>query len=153
MAMRHFMTLGGLAAAVMLWGGAASAGQVAKGNNFVVNANVAACHPGAECKIELQLQAVGEFHVNKEYPYKFKAADAAGVEYLGRDPAGKNVFSKAAGDFALNPSNEKVGTMTLKFKAAHAGNVTIAGQFKLSVCSAANCMLETAEVSVPVAVH
>ena len=150
---KHFVTLAGMAAAVMLWGGAAGAGQVAKGNNFVVNADVPACHANGECKIELHLEAQGEFHVNKEYPYKFKASDAAGVEFLGKDPGGKNVFSKAAGDFALSPSNEKLGTMTLRFKPAHAGAVTIAGQFKLSVCSAANCMLETAQVSVPVTVH
>ncbi len=152
MGSKHFV-LGSLAVAAVLWGGSAGAGQVAKGNNFVVNADVGACSANAECKIDLKLEAQGEFHVNKEYPYKFKATDAAGVEYLGKDPAGTNVFSKAAGDFALNPSNEKQGTMTLKFKAARAGSVTIAGQFKLSVCSAANCMLETANVSVPVAVH
>ena len=150
---KHFVTLAGMAAAVMLWGGAAGAGQVAKGNNFVVNADVPTCRANAECKIDLRLEAQGEFHVNKEYPYKFKASDAAGVEFLGKDAGGKNVFSKAAGDFVLSPSNEKQGTMTLKFKAAHAGSVTIAGQFKLSVCSAANCMLETAQVSVPVTVH
>jgi hypothetical protein len=149
----NLLTLSGLTTAVMLWGGVAGAGQVAKGNNFVVNADVAACTSGTECKIDLKLEAQGDFHVNKEYPYKFKATDAAGIEFLGKDPAGKNVFSKAAGDFTLNATNEKQGTMTLRFKPANKGNVTVAGQFKLSVCSAANCMLETADVSVPVTVR
>ena len=142
----------GIAAVALLWTGTADAGQVARGNNFVVNATVGSCVANAECKIDLRLEAQGDFHVNKEYPYKFKATSGAGVTYLGKDPAGAETFSKAAGDFTLDASNEKVGTMTVKFKAASKGSVSVTGTFKLSVCSAQNCMLEQASVTVPVVV-
>jgi hypothetical protein len=145
----HLVTFAGLT----LWCSTAGAGQVASGNNFVVNATVASCAANAECKVDLRLEASGGFHVNKEYPYKFKASAVNGVTYLGKDPAGVDVFSKAAGDFALDAGNEKVGTMTIRFKSASKGNVSIGGVFKLSVCSAQNCQLEQANVTIPVAVQ
>jgi hypothetical protein len=141
--------------AIMTSASSAGAGQVATGDHFVVNANVASCAANAECKIDLRLEAQADFHVNKEYPYKFKANAATGVTFLGKDPGGTggDLFSKAAGDFALDSGNEKVGTMTIKFKAASKGAVSISGTFKLSVCSAANCQLNTANVTVPVNVQ
>ena len=151
--MRSKVSMMTLTAGVVLWASAASADPVARGNNFVVNANVANCNANAECKIELRLEAVGDFHVNKEYPYKFKATAATGVTYLGKDANDTAIFSKAAGDFALDDKNEKLGVMTVRFKSANKGAVSIAGVFKLSVCSAANCQLETANVTVPVTVH
>ena len=42
------------------------------------------------------------------------------------------------------------GTMTVKFKPSAKGNVTINGTFKMSVCSAQKCQLETQEISVTV---
>ena len=142
-----------LAAVALLWTSAADAAQVAHGNNFVINANVGSCAANTECTVDLRLEAQGDFHVNKEYPYKFKATPASGITFLGKDPAGAETFSKAAGDFKPDASNEKVGTMTVKFKAASKGSVSVAGTFKLSVCSAQNCMLEQASVTVPVVVN
>lgn len=142
-------------AAAVLWASTASAGQVAKGNNYVVSASAGSCSVNAECKLDLRLEAQGDFHVNKEYPYKFKANVTSGVTFLGKDPGGGSgeLFSKAANDFSLDSGNEKVGTMTVRFKAASKGTVTISGTFKLSVCSVQNCMLEQASVTVPVVVQ
>jgi len=151
--MRSKLSFITLVSGVVLFAGAANAQQVATGNNFTVNANVAACSANADCKIDLKLEAKGDFHVNKEYPYKFKATAANGVTFLGKDAAGADTFSKTAGDFTLDSGNEKLGTMTIKFKPASKGAVTIAGVFKLSVCSAQNCQLETANVSIPVTVR
>ena len=128
---------------------ALAAGHI-DGKNFTLDATPGACSVGGECTVTLKLEATGEYHINKSYPYKFKAADAAGVEYLGKDASGKNVFSKTAGDFA--EVGEKVATMTVKFKPAAKGTVTIAGTYKMSVCSAQNCQLEAQDVSVPVTV-
>jgi hypothetical protein len=153
MAMRSKVLFTTLVSGIVLSASAANADQVAMGNNFTVNSTVAACTANADCKIDLRLEAKGDFHVNKEYPYKFKATAANGVTYLGKDGAGADTFSKSAGDFALDSGNEKVGTMTVKFKSANKGAVTIAGVFKLSVCSAQNCQLETANVSIPVTVR
>ena len=137
----------------VLWATSAGAVQVASGNNFVVKADVATCAANTECKIDLRLEAGSGFHVNKEYPYKFKATPTNGVTFLGKDPGGVELFSKAAGDFALDPSNEQVGTMTVRYKVANKGAVSISGTFKLSVCSAQNCQLEQASVTVPVTVQ
>ncbi len=146
-------TLGALAlaAATLLVGGTSQAASShIDGNNFKIDATAGECKAGAECQVTVKLEALGAYHINKEYPYKIKLAEAAGIEFLGSDPGGKNVFSKGAGDFKLD--GEKVGTMTLKFKAAKAGSVTVSGTYKMSVCSAQNCQLETQELSVAVAV-
>lgn len=120
-----------------------------KGKNFKLSANGSGdCKAGAECTVVLRLEAEGDYHINKEYPYKFKANDVSGVEFLGKGD--KNVFSKASGDFKQD--GEKVATMSIRFKPASKGNVTIAGQYKMSVCSAANCQLETQDISAAVAV-
>jgi hypothetical protein len=107
------------------------------------------CAVGAVCSVQFKLVATGNFHVNDEYPYKFRATDAPGVAFVGTDASGKNVFSKPAGDW--RKVDEKGGAMTVKFTPADKGSKTIAGTFKLSVCSAATCLLEQREVSTVVA--
>ncbi|CAN5596594.1 hypothetical protein BH09MYX1_BH09MYX1_19480 [soil metagenome] len=127
--------------------------QVAKGNNFTVEANiVGTCKAAAECKVDLKLTAGTGYHVNKEYPYKFKANDLAGVDFTGTDASGKNVFSNAAGDFRIEGKEDQpqIGYLTVHFKPAKAGAVSVTGTFKLSVCSAQNCQLETSELTIPV---
>lgn len=123
------------------------------GKNYKLDAKQAGdCAAGAECKVTVRLEAQGEYHINGEYPYKLKA-EAPGVEFLGTDAAGKNTFSKSAGDFVADQgSPPKAGTMTVKFKPSAKGNVTINATFKMSVCSAQNCQLETQEISAPVTV-
>lgn len=132
---------------------AAVQGQIAKGNNYTIDADlVGACKAGAECKVDLKLKAGDGFHVNNLYPYKFKANDIAGVDFTGTDASGKNTFSKAAGDFRIDPKDEKIGYLTVHFKPSKAGAVSITGTFRMSVCSAQNCQLETAELTIPVTV-
>jgi hypothetical protein len=122
------------------------------GDNFFVDVDPAPpCSAGATCITNLKLVAVGAFHINDEYPYKFKADDAPGVEFLGTDGAGQNVFSKVANDWRKN--DEKTGTMTLKWRPAAGGDKKIAGVFKLSVCSAQACQLDQASVQAVVAVR
>jgi len=126
------------------------AGPHIDGKNFKLDfAQSGECKAGAECSATIKLDAIGDYHINKEYPYKFKA-DGAAFEFLGKDAAGKNVFSKGAGDFTID--GEKNATMTIHFKAAKAGSAPITGQYKMSVCSAQNCQLETQELSLNVSV-
>jgi hypothetical protein len=119
-------------------------------NFFVDAAPSGACASGATCSVSVRVVATGAFHINDEYPYRFKADDAPGVQFLGTDTGGKNVFSKAAGDW--QKADAKSGAMTIKFTPASAGNATIGGMLKLSVCSEANCLLEQRQVSAAVAV-
>lgn len=121
------------------------------GSNYKVDAHLAGdCATGATCTVAIDLEALGAYHINKEYPYKFKANDAPGVEYLGSDPAGKNVFSSSAGDLAV--SGEKTATMSVKFKPAAKGPATVSGVYKLSVCSVQNCQVDQADITTPVTV-
>lgn len=129
---------------------ATGCGHTACADNFFVDAIAPAdCGAGRECAVTVKLVATGEFHVNDQYPYRFKADDAPGVQFAGTDAAGKNVFSKAAGDW--RKVDEKGGAMTVRFTPSDKGDKTIAGTLKLSVCSAQNCLLEQRTVSATVA--
>ncbi len=108
------------------------------------------CVAGAQCSVSLRLAATSGYHINDQYPYKYTATNVAAVDFQGTDPQGKNVFSKGAGDFATQ--GPTVGVMTVKFTPKTKGNVTIDGTFKLSVCSEANCKIDSASPSVTVAV-
>src|SRR5262245_8516983 len=81
-----------------------AAGKSVEGKNFKLELQpCGACKQGEECRAMIVLDAIGEFHINKEYPYKFTAKGSGDLEYLGKEdaqcPGGKNVFSKCAGDF------------------------------------------------------
>ncbi|WP_394838221.1 hypothetical protein LVJ94_15045 [Pendulispora rubella] len=128
-----------------------AAGNHIEGKNFKLDATPEGdCKAGATCVVVLRLEAAGGYHVNKEYPYKFKAADFAGIEFQGTDAAGKNVFSKNAGDFKID--GEKIATLRVKFKPTAKGNVTVSGNYKMSVCSEKDCQIEAQEISASVAV-
>ncbi|MGH7437725.1 MAG: hypothetical protein ACRENE_18765, partial [Polyangiaceae bacterium] len=117
-------------------------------NLFVDAAPGGACAAGAICTLRLTLVATGAFHVNEQYPYRFKADDAAGLTFLGTDEAGQNVFSKKAGDW--KDFDAKSGTMTVKFSPHARGPATVGGVMKLSVCSGATCQLEQSRLSASV---
>jgi hypothetical protein len=122
------------------------------GNDFFIDvASPASCPVGAPCSVTLKLVATGDFHINEDYPYKFRADDAKGVEYLGTDEGGKNVFSKGANDWAKK--DEKTGAMDVAFRGNEKGDKPISGTFKLSVCSAQACQLEQQAVSTTVAIR
>jgi hypothetical protein len=119
------------------------------GKNFGVDASSAGCKAGDSCVVTIRLNVTGsEYHVNKEYPYKFIASANPAVQYLGSGDA--NTFSRASGDF--REDGEKSATMTVRFKAKSAGDANVSGTFKLSVCSADNCQLDQANVNLTVPV-
>jgi hypothetical protein len=130
----------------------ADCGHTVCGSNFFVDgAGGGDCAVGATCTVNLKLTATGEFHINPDYPYKFKADDAPGLEFLGTDAAGKTTFSKTASNWQTQ--DEKSGVLTVAFRPSAGGSKTVAGTFKLSVCSAATCQLEQQQVSTTVAVR
>jgi hypothetical protein len=127
---------------------AAPATKHIEGKNFTLDLSSDGCKAGEDCAVRIKLVATGEYHVNKEYPYKFIATPSPGVTFLGKgDP---NTFTRAAGDYV--EQGEKLGTMTVRFKAASAGEAKIAGKYKLSVCSDEQCLIEEEmlELAVPV---
>jgi hypothetical protein len=118
------------------------------GKNFVLDAASPGCRVDTPCTMTVRLAAVGEYHVNKEYPYKFVAAVAPGVQFLGSGDA--NTFSRAAGDF--REDGEKAATLTVRFKPTAAGEAHVSGTYKMSVCSAENCQIETPTITLAVPV-
>jgi len=127
-------------------------GHAVCADNFFIDTSVGpACSRGATCTVGLRLVATGDFHINDEYPYRFKADDAKDLQFFGTDGGGKNVFSKAAGDW--RKTDAKSGAMSVKFAAASSGSKAVAGTLKLSVCSEASCLLEQRQVSAVVAVE
>jgi hypothetical protein len=131
-------------------GALADCGHAVCGENYVLDAAVGQdCSAGARCLIALKLVATGDFHVNDQYPYRFKAEATSGIEFLGTDATGKNVFSKPAGDWVK--SDAKSGIMTVQLTPTMKGRSTISGIFKLSVCSAQNCLIEQPQVRVALA--
>jgi hypothetical protein len=127
-------------------------GHMACGKDFFIDAiSAGSCTVGDTCSVALTLAATGDYHINDEYPYKFKADDVPAVEFLGTDDGGKNVFSKSAKNWTK--TGEKTGAMTVTFRLSDSGSRAIAGVFKFSVCSAQNCVLEQESVKAPVTVH
>lgn len=97
-----------------------------------------ACAQGATCEARLVLTALGEYHVNQDYPFKFLGEPAPAVPVDGE------------GAFAIDDARHL--TMTVKFHPAAAGTAKLVGTFKLSVCSDDTCEIETPriELAVPV---
>jgi hypothetical protein len=118
------------------------------GKNFVLDAASPGCRVDTPCTMTLHLAASGEYHVNKEYPYKFTAEPAPGLQFLGNGDA--NTFSRASGDF--REDGEKAATLTVRFKPGSAGEARVSGKYKMSVCSAENCQIETQSVTLAVPV-
>lgn len=113
------------------------------------------CVAGTECRAEIQVEAQGEFHVNKEYPHKWKADDVAGVEFLGKPdskdcPGGPTLFRACAGDFKAVTAAK--GVLAIRFKPSKAGTVTLNGPYKFSVCTDQNCLIDMQVLSVDVPV-
>jgi hypothetical protein len=130
----------------------ADCGHTSCGSNFFVDAVPPGdCATGANCTIGLTLVATGAYHINDEYPYKFRADDAPKVTFQGTDPTGPNVFSKGASNWQKTGAQK--GTMNVIFQSTDKGTKNVSGTFKFSVCSEQNCQLEQAAVTIPVSVH
>lgn len=98
---------------------------------------------GAPSTVKISLTAKAGFHINGQYPYKFKAsAPADGVSYP------KPVLERADGQF-----EEKTAVFALPFVAGHAGKFAVGGVLNLSVCSPASCIVQKAPLEVTVTVQ
>lgn len=117
------------------------------GKNFALDLASPGCRAASECVMTITLHAVGDYHVNKEYPYKFIANATPGIVYLAKEGS---TFTRAAGDFAER--GEKTATMTVRFEAAAPGDAHVAGTYKLSVCSADQCQIEQEKVDLTIPV-
>jgi hypothetical protein len=97
---------------------------------------IAPCPVNATCEAQLVLTALGDYHVNDEYPAKFVADPSSGVRIDGE------------GTFKI--SGEKHGTMRVRFTPTQPGPAKLVGTFKLSVCSEENCEIESPKIALDV---
>jgi hypothetical protein len=98
---------------------------------------------GATGSVKVTLTTKGVFHINAQYPYRFKTAPPAdGVSYP------KAVLERADGQFA-----EKTAVFDLPFVASHAGTFEVGGVFNLSVCSPNSCIVQKAPLDISVSVR
>jgi hypothetical protein len=95
---------------------------------------------GAEGTVTVTVTAKGEYHINPQYPYKFKTnSPSDGVAYP------KPTLQRSDGKF-----EETRGSFQIPFVAAKAGKVSVGGVLNLSVCSAANCIVDKVPLDVVV---
>lgn len=81
----------------------------------------------------VRLVAKGDYKINDEYPFKFVCQDppAKGVSYP------KKSLGKADGKF-----EGKEAQLSVPFVPSESGTVQVGGVFSLSVCTAANCLID-----------
>jgi len=129
----------------------AAQSSISKGKNFEIETRgPAACNAGAECAALVHLKALGNFHINKEYPYRFLAKPSPGIKFVGKDPGGPEIFSKAAGDFLID--SEKEASLSVSFVPDAKGRATVSGVYKMSVCTEEACEIQEAPLSIDVTV-
>jgi hypothetical protein len=97
------------------------------------------CAPGAPCEARLAFSALGEYHVNDRYPFKFVADETAGLIVDG------------TGTFTQDDA--KHGMMTIKFRALKRGTARLSGTFKLSVCTDEKCEIEEPKLAFEVPIN
>jgi hypothetical protein len=117
-------------------------GEQKKGGSFSAYLSAKPSYKkGQPATVTAIVNALGEYHVNQEYPYKFK---------MGTAPAG--VTYPEAVVRSVNRS-EKRATMSIPFTPDASGTATISGECALSVCTDSNCVIEKVPLSVTVKVE
>jgi hypothetical protein len=97
---------------------------------------------GVPGSVRVSLTAKGGFHINDQYPYRFRASPAVeGLSYP------KPVLERADGQF-----EEKTAVFQLPFVASRAGQFSVGGVLNLSVCSPTSCIVQKAPLAVTVSV-
>ena len=115
----------------------------AAGNHYNVAVSARTeCAVGADCNGTITLTASGGYHINDEYPYRFAVDDPSGASWLAADGKG---FGKSSGDFKKTAPT--VAELAVRYRGTQAGVARLSGTYKMSVCSDANCQVE----SVPLA--
>ena len=121
------------------------AGARAETENYVAEiAPGGTYNAGAEGTVKVTIVAKGNYHINPQYPYKFKATTPAadGVSYP------KPVLQRADGTF-----EQMRGTFQVPFVSSKAGKATVGGTLHLGVCTANNCITDKVTLEVAIEVH
>ena len=93
---------------------------------------------GKAAEADIVLNAKAPFHVNQQYPYKFKLKEAPGVSYPNM-VVGKDAVK-------LEPTR---ATLPVPF-TADAGKHTVSGQLAFSVCTDDKCVIEKRDLALEI---
>jgi hypothetical protein len=91
------------------------------------------CTLDTSCEAHVVVTALGGYKVNPEYPHKFVAETSPDLSVEG------------TGTFTVDETGR--GTMTIRFRPAKSGTLTMAGTLKLSVCTEEECKIEAPRLS------
>jgi len=98
---------------------------------------------GQQGAVQVVLVAMGDYHCNDKYPYKFKLnAPPAGVSYP------QPVVRAEA--MSISPARS---TMAIPILPSAPGEARVGGTFSFSVCSAATCQVESRELSLNIKIE
>ena len=97
------------------------------------------CVHGKACRATIRLAALGKYHVNEEYPFRFVPDAAPGVSFGAERP--------------LVHEDAQHGTLDIELTPAAAGTLRLAGVFKLSVCSESACQIERPRLGIDLSVE
>jgi hypothetical protein len=113
---------------------------------------VGAYKKGEPATYEILVRAKTPYHVNDEYPAKYKAADGNGVKHV--EP--KLERNKHADAFATEPCSAGKDACTLKitvkFTPEQTGTVTLGGSIDVGVCDKDTCIVEKKQLGLAVPV-
>jgi hypothetical protein len=103
-----------------------------------------ACKKDQVCGAEVLVEAKGDYHINDKYPYKFKLDDPPppGMRYP------KPVVTKDDGTM-----DEHKVVLKVPFVSEATGDRKVSGTLSLSVCSAANCLMDKQPLELAVKVE
>ncbi len=129
----------------------AAAGPVAETDAFRIELKAPGpFKKGEPASVVVRVEAKAPFHVNDEYPAKFKATEVAGVKFV--EP--KLDRTKHADAFATEPcaagKDACVLTITVKLTPEAAGSVRVGGIVDVSVCNKDQCLIEKKPLEVTV---
>jgi hypothetical protein len=120
----------------MMMAAACSHGTAAAGPNYRVDPPAKlACTANATCEAKLVVTALGDFHLNDKYPFKF-------------DPDARPGIAIESATFSRDAAT--TGTMTIRFRTDKPGVEKLAGTLRLCVCTDNTCDVETPRIAVDV---
>lgn len=119
---------------------AASAAPEVKAKAFTAKIVGGEAHAGAEDAVEVSVVPAAGYHINEEYPYKFKLdAPPSGVTYP------KDVVTDVV-------RSAQLATMKVPFSASTPGTVRVSGTCAISVCNPDQCVIEKVALATEVKV-
>ena len=125
-------------------GGGPSVPSMENANYRALIRPAGACKRDQLCATEVLVEAKGEYHINDKYPYKFKLEDPP--------PSGLRYPKPVVGKEDAKMDEHQV-VLKVPFVSESAGEKKVSGTLSLSVCSAANCLMDKQPLEVTVKVE